>query len=160
FFADARHLGAARATMADACFVTQREAAALPLDCVALITPAPQAAWAMAAGRLHRPRRLDPAAPAIHPAAELQEDVTVGPGAGTGAGAQIGGGTTIGPGAVIGPGVAIGRRCEVGARAVIGFALIGDGVRVLAGAVIGEAGFGVAAGPSGLIDIPQLGRVI
>jgi UDP-3-O-[3-hydroxymyristoyl] glucosamine N-acyltransferase len=33
-------------------------------------------------------------------------------------------------------------------------------VRILAGAVIGEPGFGATAGPKGLIDIPQLGRVI
>jgi UDP-3-O-[3-hydroxymyristoyl] glucosamine N-acyltransferase len=43
---------------------------------------------------------------------------------------------------------------------VVGFALIGDGVALSAGAVIGEAGFGAAAGPSGVVDVPQLGRVI
>ncbi|MBV8594180.1 MAG: UDP-3-O-(3-hydroxymyristoyl)glucosamine N-acyltransferase, partial [Caulobacteraceae bacterium] len=39
-------------------------------------------------------------------------------------------------------------------------ALVGDRVRILAGAVIGEAGFGATAGPAGIVDIPQLGRVI
>ena len=43
---------------------------------------------------------------------------------------------------------------------MIGFALIGDRVRIYANAVIGEAGFGAAAGPKGVIDLPQLGRVI
>jgi UDP-3-O-[3-hydroxymyristoyl] glucosamine N-acyltransferase len=33
-------------------------------------------------------------------------------------------------------------------------------VKILAGARIGEPGFGATAGPKGLIDIPQLGRVI
>jgi UDP-3-O-[3-hydroxymyristoyl] glucosamine N-acyltransferase len=66
----------------------------------------------------------------------------------------------IGANAVIGPGVAIGRGCQISANATIGFALIGDRVKVLAGAVIGEAGFGAAAGPGGLVDLPQLGRVI
>jgi UDP-3-O-[3-hydroxymyristoyl] glucosamine N-acyltransferase len=33
-------------------------------------------------------------------------------------------------------------------------------VRILSGAVIGEAGFGVAASASGAIDAPQLGRAI
>ncbi|HEY9216703.1 MAG TPA: UDP-3-O-(3-hydroxymyristoyl)glucosamine N-acyltransferase, partial [Phenylobacterium sp.] len=68
--------------------------------------------------------------------------------------------TVIGPGAVIGPGVAIGRDCHIGANAVIGFALIGDRVRILAGCAIGEPGFGAAPGPKGVVDIPQLGRVI
>jgi UDP-3-O-[3-hydroxymyristoyl] glucosamine N-acyltransferase len=72
----------------------------------------------------------------------------------------IGRGTRIGANAVIGPGVEIGRDCDIGPRACIGFALIGDRVKVYAGAVIGEAGFGVTGGRAGLIDIPQLGRVI
>jgi UDP-3-O-[3-hydroxymyristoyl] glucosamine N-acyltransferase len=33
-------------------------------------------------------------------------------------------------------------------------------VRILAGAVIGEPGFGATVGAAGLIDIPQVGRVI
>ena len=33
-------------------------------------------------------------------------------------------------------------------------------MRILAGAVIGEAGFGVAGSGAGAVDIPQLGRVI
>jgi UDP-3-O-[3-hydroxymyristoyl] glucosamine N-acyltransferase len=90
----------------------------------------------------------------------LEEDVAVGAGAVIGPGASIGRGTQIGAGAVIGVGVAIGRQCAIGANAVIGFSLIGDRVRILAGAVIGEAGFGVAGGRGGAIDVPQLGRVI
>jgi UDP-3-O-[3-hydroxymyristoyl] glucosamine N-acyltransferase len=35
---------------------------------------------------------------------------------------------------VIGPGVAIGRDCEIGPNVTIGFALIGDRVKILAGA--------------------------
>jgi UDP-3-O-[3-hydroxymyristoyl] glucosamine N-acyltransferase len=85
---------------------------------------------------------------------DLAYGVVVGPGA------EIGAGTTIGANAVIGPGVAIGRDCVVGPGAVIGFALIGDRVRILANAVIGEAGFGVAGSRAGALDIPQLGRVI
>jgi UDP-3-O-[3-hydroxymyristoyl] glucosamine N-acyltransferase len=77
-----------------------------------------------------------------------------------GAGARIGAGTEVGPNCVIGPGVAIGRRCRIGAGAVIGFALLGDEVRIFAGVVIGEPGFGVAATGADVVDVPQLGRVI
>jgi UDP-3-O-[3-hydroxymyristoyl] glucosamine N-acyltransferase len=77
-----------------------------------------------------------------------------------GQGASIGSGTVIGPNTVIGPGVAIGRDCRIGANVSIGFALIGDRVKILAGSVIGEHGFGATAGSAGIIDIPQLGRVI
>ncbi len=160
FFSDRRLAEAAGATAAGACFVSETDAAMLPANCVPLVSRGPQAAWAAAAGRLHRPRRLDPAAPFVHPDAMLEAEVAVGQGAVIGAGAQIGAGTWIGAHAVIGPGVTIGRRCEVGPGATIGFALIGDGVKISASVVIGEAGFGVAVGPRGLIDIPQLGRVI
>jgi UDP-3-O-[3-hydroxymyristoyl] glucosamine N-acyltransferase len=160
FFSDRRLADAARATAAAACFAASNDAPLLPAGCRAIVSPAPQAAWAIAAARLHRPRRIDPSAPFVHPDAMLEEGVSVGHGAVIGAGAQIGAGTQIGAHAVIGPGVTIGRRCEVGPAAAIGFALIGNGVHVSASVVIGEAGFGVAVGPRGLIDIPQLGRVI
>jgi UDP-3-O-[3-hydroxymyristoyl] glucosamine N-acyltransferase len=160
FLTGRKFADAAAATKATACFVGEKDAALLPDGCVALISRAPHAAWAMAAQSLHRPLRLDAAAPAIHPDAKLEEGVSVGSGAVIGAGAEIGSGTDIGPNAVIGRGVAIGRNCEIGPGAVIRFALIGDRVKIAANVVIGEPGFGVAAGPLGLLDIPQLGRVI
>ena len=160
FFSDRRLAAAVGATKAGACFVRDADAGLLPQDCAALVTPAPQAAWAATAARLHRPRRAEPGAPAIHPTAQLEEGVEVGPGAVIGAGAQIGRGAVVGPGAVIGPGVALGRESQIGAGAVVGFALVGDGVKLYAGTITGEAGFGVTVGPKGLVDIPQLGRVI
>ena len=160
FLSDRRLADAARATLAGACFVGANDAALLPGGCRAIITPSPQAAWAIATQRLHRPRQIDANAPFVHPDATLEEGVSIGHGAVVGAGAQIGAGTQIGAHAVIGPGVAIGRRCEIGPAAAIGFALVGNAVHISASVVIGEAGFGVAVGPRGLIDVPQLGRVI
>ncbi len=84
----------------------------------------------------------------------------LGPGVVVGPGAAIGAGTEVGAHAVIGPGVQIGRHGRIGPHAVIGCALIGDRVRILAGAVVGEAGFGVAGSKEGAMDMPQLGRVI
>lgn len=159
FLADRRHAEALSQGQAGACFVSPKDAAVVPEGCVALLTPSPQAAYALAAQRLHRPRRAKGGA-AVAPDARLEEGVELAPGAVVGAGAQIGRGTAIGANTVIGPGVTIGRDCEISANVSIGFALIGDRVRILAGAVIGEPGFGATAGPQGLIDIPQLGRVI
>jgi UDP-3-O-[3-hydroxymyristoyl] glucosamine N-acyltransferase len=158
FFADARRAEDVAATLAGACFVAPGDAGSLPAACVALLTATPQAAYAAAAQALHRPRRFGETA--IAPDVRLEPGVRLAPGVVLGPGVQVGAGTEIGPGAVIGPGVAIGRNCEIGANASVGFALIGDRVKILAGAVIGEAGFGAAAGPAGLTDLPQLGRVI
>jgi UDP-3-O-[3-hydroxymyristoyl] glucosamine N-acyltransferase len=157
FLGDAKHAAALASSRAGACFV--RDGQATPDGCIALFSPRPQAAWAQAAAALHAPI-VHLVGADIHPSAVFEDDVTLGQGVVVGPQARIGRGTRIGAGSVIGPGVSIGRDCRVGPRVVIGFSLIGDRVTVLAGAVIGEAGFGATASPSGIIDIPQLGRVI
>jgi UDP-3-O-[3-hydroxymyristoyl] glucosamine N-acyltransferase len=160
FFSDAKLKDAAAATQAGACFVRSEHQHLLAPGCAALLTAQPQASWAAAVARLYAPRRHDPLTAAIHPDCELEDGVQLSPGVAIGQGARIGRGTRLAPGAVIGPGVAIGRDCVVGANAVIGFAIIGDRVNIHAGAVIGEAGFGAAPGPKGIVDLPQLGRVV
>ncbi|RZJ18720.1 MAG: UDP-3-O-(3-hydroxymyristoyl)glucosamine N-acyltransferase [Brevundimonas sp.] len=117
-----------------------------------------QAAWARASLLLHRAHRLDRSADR----AQVVEDdaVLLAPGVVVGAGARIGRGSEIGANTVIGPGVQIGRDCVIGANVSLAFCLIGDRVRILSGARIGEAGFGAAPSRTGPVDIPQLGRVI
>lgn len=160
YFADRRYLADLQGTRAGACFIAEEHASSLPAGCLALITPAPQAAWAKAAAALHRSRRRSGADPQLHPSAVLEDEVSLDHGVVVGADVRIGRGTRIGANAVIGPGVAIGRDCVIGPNTTIGFALIGDQVRIMAGVVIGEAGFGVAVDRSGAMDVPQLGRVI
>ena len=160
FCAGSGFLGALAETRAGACFLTAAAADRAPEGCVALVTAYPQYAYAVAAAHLVITREADADGPAIHPSAELEEGVVVGHGVTIGPDAKIGEGTRIAAGAAIGPGVCIGRYCRIGPRAVIGFALIGDRVHIHAGAVIGEPGFGAAPGPRGLVDLPQLGRVI
>ncbi|MEO8115238.1 MAG: UDP-3-O-(3-hydroxymyristoyl)glucosamine N-acyltransferase [Phenylobacterium sp.] len=159
FLSDRRHAAALQESTAGACFVSPKEAGGVPEGCVALLTANPQAAYALAAQRLHRARRVR-SGQGVAADAHLEDGVDLAPGVVVGAGARIGRGTAIGANTVIGPGVAIGRDCDISANVSIGFALIGDRVRILAGAVIGEPGFGATVGPKGLIDIPQLGRVI
>jgi UDP-3-O-[3-hydroxymyristoyl] glucosamine N-acyltransferase len=144
---------------AGACFLPPALAGQAPEGCVALVTPNPQGAYALAAERLHRLRTPRDGV-AISPEAELEDGVELAPGVVVGPGARIGRGTRIGANTVVGPGVAIGRDCAISANVTLICALVGDRVKILAGAVIGEAGFGATVGPKGLIDIPQLGRVI
>lgn len=160
FFSDRKRLAALTSSSAGACFLRPDSEFDAPAGCAVLITAHPQAAWAAAANRLFAPRLHVSATAALHPDIEMEEGVSIGPGVIIGPGVRIGRGTRLAPGAVIGPGVTIGRNCVIGANAVIGFALIGDRVSIHAGAVIGEAGFGAAAGASGVVDLPQLGRVI
>ncbi len=160
FFSDRRYLNDLISTRAGAVFVTAAQASSAPPGCAVLITPEPQAAYARASDLLHRALRHDPGSPAIHPGSEIESGVALAPGVVVGQGARIGSGTEIGANAVIGPGVCIGRHCRIGANVTIGFALIGDRVRIYANAVIGEEGFGVTGSRTGSLDIPQLGRVI
>ena len=95
-----------------------------------------------------------------HAAAAEDGSVLFEPGAVIGAGARIGRGTRIGANSVIGPGVQIGRDCVIGSNVSVAFALIGDRVRLMSGARIGEAGFGAARSKTGPVAVPQLGRVI
>lgn len=158
FLTDRRYAEALAASGAGACFVTAGARDCVPAGCVAVVTATPQAAYARAARRLHAARRLEGVA--VSPDARLEDGVTLAHGVVIGPGAQVGGGTRLGANTVIGPGVAIGRDCDIGANVTIGFALVGDRVIICAGAVIGEPGFGATATAEGLIDIPQLGRVI
>ena len=159
FLSDRRYLDDLKATAASVVFLTEKMAASAPVGVAVVVTPEPQAAWARAAAVLHPPLAMRNEQP-IDPEARLEEGVYVAPGAVVGQGAKIGAGTRIGANTVIGPGVAIGRDCRIGANATIEFSLIGDRVTVGAGAVLGFQGFGVAAGAAGLVDVPQLGRVI
>jgi UDP-3-O-[3-hydroxymyristoyl] glucosamine N-acyltransferase len=156
---DAKAGGAALTSAPGACVIQAASAHLAPRAAALILSNSPRADFARLVGRLVRARIASGTDP-IDASARFEEGVRVGPGAVIGAGAQIGADVVIGAGAVIGPGVAIGRRSRIGARATIHFALIGDDVSILAGAVIGEAGFGVAGDAGGLVDIPHLGRVV
>jgi len=160
FFADRRYRGALAATAAGACFMPPEHAELAPAGCARLFTREPHAAFARAALRLHRARRHLAEGRPIHADAEIDQGVTLSPGVVIGPGARIGAGTVVGGNAVIGPGVEIGRDGRIGANATVLFAVIAERVRILSGAVIGEAGFGVTTGQEGVIDVPQLGRVL
>jgi UDP-3-O-[3-hydroxymyristoyl] glucosamine N-acyltransferase len=160
FLSDHRHLEALKTTRAGAIFVTPVQAEFAPPGAVVLTTKEPRMAYAKAALRLHRPRLMPPGLERVHPSAAVEDGVILAPGVVIGPGVSIGAGSHIGANTAIGPGVAIGRDCTIGSNVSIGFSLIGDRVRILAGAVIGEAGFGVGASNGAAMDVPQLGRVI
>lgn len=126
-----------------------------------IVSRQPRHTHSVIARALLRPRFLGPAEPsAISASARVHPGAVICPGAVIGAGAAVGEGTVISPNAVIGPGVQVGRHGFIGAGASVNCALLGDFVTLLAGARIGETGFGVIPGPGGLEDAPHFGRVI
>jgi UDP-3-O-[3-hydroxymyristoyl] glucosamine N-acyltransferase len=158
FLGDRKFAAQLAATAAGCVIVPPSAVDAAPSGAAVIASRTPQASWAEASTLLHRGRTLDLTADL----AEALEDetVTLEPGVVIGRDARVGRGTRIGANSVIGPGVQIGRDCVIGANVSVAFALIGDRVKLYAGARIGEAGFGAAGGRTGPVDIPQLGRVI
>ncbi|PRX35003.1 UDP-3-O-[3-hydroxymyristoyl] glucosamine N-acyltransferase [Meinhardsimonia xiamenensis] len=163
FLTRAAFLDALGESRAGACLATPELAPRVPPRMAALLHPDPQRGYVTLLRRFFPERDPRPGiSPAAHvdPAARLGDGCRVEAGAVIGAGAEIGPASLIGPGAVIGPGVVLGERARIGANAVISHTLAGARLRVLAGAVIGEEGFGFIPGAAGLERIPQMGRVI
>lgn len=158
FMADRRFAEALATTRAGCVVVPDGMVDAAPASVAVLQSSEAQAVWARASVLFHSPRRLDIVA--TQDAACEDDSVVLEPGVVLGQGVRIGRGSRIGANTVIGPGVQIGRDCVIGANVSIAFALIGDRVKLYAGARIGEAGFGAAGSSSGPVDVPQLGRVI
>ena len=158
FLGDRKFVAALAETQAGCVIVPAAAVEAAPPNCAVIQSPEPQAAWARASLILHRPRPLDVAT--TRDLACEDETVVLEPGVVLGEGVRVGRGTRIGANTVIGPGVQIGRNGSIGPNVSVGFALIGDRVKIYAGACIGEAGFGAAGASTGPVDVPQLGRVI
>lgn len=142
------------------CLLTEDGAGAIAPDGAVAIVASPRLAFALLASHLHRERPLEVDESGVHPSAKLGEGVILGRGVQIGAGAEIGDRCVIAPNVAIGPGVVIGAESEIRVAASIFCALIGARALILAGARIGEPGFGFAPGPQGLVRIPQLGRVV
>lgn len=122
-----------------------------------IFTNSPRASFAIAAAKIISPK-MDFYYEYGNPI--LEENVIISKSSIIADCANIGSKTIIGHNVIIGPGVKIGRNCIIEDGVIINCAFIGDNVRIGANSVIGKAGFGVAGGANGPIDVPQFGRVI
>ncbi len=162
FLDNRKYLDQLARTRAGLVVVSAAHAARRPAATAALVASDPYLAWARVAALFHP---VPPSVPGCHPTA-IVEGASIDPQAAIAALAFIGPGATIGPrssigeGAVIGPGVVIGADCRIGPQACVSHALLGDRVTLLAGARIGQEGFGFATLPDGFVSVPQLGRVL
>jgi UDP-3-O-[3-hydroxymyristoyl] glucosamine N-acyltransferase len=145
---------------AGAVFAAPDLVSSIPGDVVVIEASHPRSAFALAAERLVKLRRIESGSPAISPMARVAASAVLEPGCVVAHGAAVGPNVHVGANAVIGPGVQIGGGTAIGANSVVRCALIGDGVRIFSGAVIGEAGFGLAAGKGEATLSPHFGRVI
>jgi UDP-3-O-[3-hydroxymyristoyl] glucosamine N-acyltransferase len=164
FLDNARYADQLQHTQAGAVVLAAALLNRVPPTAIGLPSPQPYLAWARICALFFPPA---PPPPGCHPsavvdrAARIDPTAAVGPGAVVSARAEIGPGTTIGANATIGPGTVIGASCTIGAGCSLSHAVLGDRVRLLPGARIGQDGFGFAPdGAGGYVTVPQLGRVI
>ncbi len=123
----------------------------------------PRFVFILAAEKLYHERRLngpvlrdmhaDYAEPVIGEGTIIDKTAVIG------RGVSIGRNCWIGPHVVIGPGCMIAQDCEIEAGVSISHADLGSGCRILPGARIGQAGFGVHHADGNIIRVPQLGAV-
>jgi len=150
-------------SLAGAIFVQPSLAGQAPSGTTLLLTTNPYKAYAVAATLFHPEQRF---LPGVAPTAVVDPGATIGEGASIGhhvvieAGAEIGAHCRIDANAVIGAGVVIGDHCWIGANSTVSHALIGNHTRLYPGVRVGQDGFGFAADATGLLKIPQFGRVV
>jgi len=164
FLDNPRYLEAFKASRAGACLVTPDRADHAPDGMVLLVTQNPYRGYALIAQSFYPERTSETTHRApqafVDATARIGEGTVIEPGAVVGARAEIGRGCTIGAGAVIGAGVVLGDEVRIGPCASLRYTVAGSRVRILAGARIGEDGFGFAPDPAGHVRVPQLGRVV
>ncbi len=158
FLSNPRYLNAFRSSRAGAILVGLREPA---LGHTVIRCADPYAAFSKALRLFHPEQRP---APGIHPQAVVEGEAigaTVMALAYVGAGAFIGEGTVIQPFCYVGPNARVGRDCLLMAGSVVMDGCeVGDRCTLNPGAVVGGEGFGFAPTATGLMKIPQTGRVM
>lgn len=168
FFDRASYADRLQTARAGCIIAPQRMRSKISSPCPLLFVKDVQASFALA-GRALFPDALAPSSsyPSgvspkadVHPAARLEDGVTVEAFAVIGPDVEIGAGTIVSAGATIARGCRIGRDCRIGPNVSVQHALLGNRVILHPGVAIGQDGFGYAAGASGIVKMVQIGRVI
>ena len=163
FLANRRYRGQLAETRAAAVILPRREAAA-GYDFAVLRADNPYLVFARIAWLLNPGPSLEAGIDrdaSVSPTASVDASAAVAAQAVIEADARVGPECRIGPGAVVGSGVHLGVACRIDANAsVLGGSWLGNRVEVMAGAVIGSAGFGFADAGDHWEAVPQLGRVL
>lgn len=162
FLANPRYRGQLAQTQAAAVVLGQADARNFRGN--ALIAKDPYLAYARIAALFDS---SDKFTPGVHPSAVIAPGVMIPADSHVGALSVVEQGAQIGAKVFIGSGCAVGRQARIGessrleARVHIGERVqLGKRARIQPGAVIGSRGFGLARGPQGWEEVPQLGSVV
>ena len=162
FLANPRYASQLGDTKAGAVLVTEGDAARVPDETIAWITPKPYLDFSKISRLFHPEPSFTPG---VHSTAQVEPSAQIGEGVRIDAGAVIAENVVLGEGVWVGPNTVVDRGCTIGAgtriasNAYIGFCDIGEQCRIGPGATIGTRGFGVAMGGAGHVELPQVGAV-
>ncbi len=163
FLDNAKYVTAFTGCRAGGCFVREQYSDRAPQGLVALISDNPYLAFARAARMFYPDPTVEPG---VSTDAFIESGARVGEGARIEAfavirsGATVGARCSIGAGCVVERHVRIGDDCQIGPGVALMYCVIGNRVRIEAGAKIGTEGFGFAASPEGAVRLPHVGRVV
>jgi UDP-3-O-[3-hydroxymyristoyl] glucosamine N-acyltransferase len=163
FLDNRKYIDSFARSRAGAAFVHPDVASRAPAGMALLLTPEPYKAYALAAQAFHPPAPLRPGiAPSaiVDPSARIGEGCEIAAHVVIGAGATIGRDSRIEANSVIGDRVVVGMAARIAVNVSLSHCVIGDRVRILPGARIGQEGFGFALDPDGPVRVPQVGRVM
>jgi len=136
------------------CLTTALLAPEAPQGGAIAAVASPRLAFALISGKLHRSRQNGAYQKHFGKHMMIDQNAMVAKDA------ILAEGVCIGPHSYIGPGVVIGEGTIIESGVSVSHALIGKNVHILAGARIGQAGFGFVETEDGLARVPQLGRVL
>lgn len=165
FLSNKKYLQELKNTKASACIVPENIApGAVPGRVTLLKTKNPYFAYSRLVDIFYSSSKkytssIHPSA-VIAPTAQIGKNCYIGPKVVIEDGAVIGDSSIIEAGAFIDHGVVIGQRAKIYAGVSISYSIIGDDVVILAGARIGQDGFGFATEAGVHYKIYHTGRVI
>jgi UDP-3-O-[3-hydroxymyristoyl] glucosamine N-acyltransferase len=162
-FCDARYVTAFIETRASVVVTSHELGRHAPDGRCLLFAAEPRLAFARIGHLLYPAAAIEPG---VNAGAQVSSSAVIGRGSQIDAGAIIGRDVKVGEGchvgyhAVLGAGVVVGNDCRIGAHTTISNALIGERVEIASCVSIGGQGFGFVTGPTSLLRMPQVGRVI
>jgi UDP-3-O-[3-hydroxymyristoyl] glucosamine N-acyltransferase len=162
-FCDARYVAVLNETRASVVVTRRGLARHAPEGMCLLFATEPRLAYARIGHLFYPATAIEPGINAdaqVHPSALIGHGSQIDAGAIIERDVHIGKGCHIGYHAVLGSGVVVGNDSRIGAHTTITNALIGARVEIASGVSIGGPGFGFVPGPTGLLRMLQVGRVI
>ncbi len=163
FLDNIKYVDGFASSKAGACFVREKFIARAPANMVLLVCADPYYAFALATRHFYPETAHEPGVSQqaiVDASAVIGKQVRIDAGAVIGRQVVLGDGCSIGANTVVGDGVVLGANSCVGALCSLSHTVIGQRVIIHRGVHIGQDGFGFAPSPTGIIKVPQMGRVM